>query len=201
MIFVRDRIARVPVGVFALLIGGGAAHAQTPGDDAALVSRGQYLARAADCMPCHSGDRSKPYSGGLPSLRRSAPFFRSISLPILRPASADGPLPISRMRSMTVFAPMAPTFIPPCRSTPTRVSRKTTSRHYGPLFAASRRSRPPIARTSWPFLSASAWECWLGGSCSFPRLFQANRRQEPAMEPRSLYRRGARPLFRLPQPA
>jgi mono/diheme cytochrome c family protein len=42
------------------------AHAQAPADDASLVSRGEYLARAADCMPCHSGDKSKPYSGGLP---------------------------------------------------------------------------------------------------------------------------------------
>ena len=43
-----------------------AAHAQAPADDAALVSRGEYLARAADCMPCHTGDKSKPYGGGLP---------------------------------------------------------------------------------------------------------------------------------------
>ena len=34
-------------------------------DDAALVSRGEYLARAADCAPCHTGDASKPFAGGL----------------------------------------------------------------------------------------------------------------------------------------
>jgi mono/diheme cytochrome c family protein len=33
--------------------------------DAALVSRGAYLARAADCAPCHTGDASKPFAGGL----------------------------------------------------------------------------------------------------------------------------------------
>ncbi len=34
-------------------------------DDAGLVARGEYLARAADCMPCHTGDKAKPYGGGL----------------------------------------------------------------------------------------------------------------------------------------
>lgn len=47
----------------ALLCG---AHAQASADDVALVPRGEYLARAADCMPCHTGKKSKPYSGGLP---------------------------------------------------------------------------------------------------------------------------------------
>ena len=37
--------------------------AQTTDD--VLASRGEYLARAADCMPCHTGDKSTPYAGGL----------------------------------------------------------------------------------------------------------------------------------------
>ena len=41
------------------------AQAQGLPDDAALVSRGAYLARAADCAPCHTGDASKPFAGGL----------------------------------------------------------------------------------------------------------------------------------------
>jgi mono/diheme cytochrome c family protein len=41
------------------------ASAQGTGDDSALVARGEYLARAADCMPCHTGDKAKPYAGGL----------------------------------------------------------------------------------------------------------------------------------------
>lgn len=47
------------------LLGAPAAVAQAPPDDAALAPRGEYLARAADCMPCHSGDPAKPYGGGL----------------------------------------------------------------------------------------------------------------------------------------
>src|SRR6202521_2291640 len=41
------------------------APAQGMADDAALVARGTYLARAADCAPCHTGDASKPFAGGL----------------------------------------------------------------------------------------------------------------------------------------
>ncbi len=59
-------IERAAASVTALLLGCVAAHAQAPADDVALVPRGEYLARAADCMPCHTGDKTKPYSGGLP---------------------------------------------------------------------------------------------------------------------------------------
>ncbi|MBS9477153.1 cytochrome c [Ancylobacter sp. VKM B-3255] len=41
------------------------AQSSTQPDDSALVARGEYLARAADCMPCHSADPNKPYAGGL----------------------------------------------------------------------------------------------------------------------------------------
>jgi hypothetical protein len=66
VICTRDRVTRAVVLVSALLLASVTAHAQGPADDAALVSHGEYLARAADCMPCHSGDKSKPYSGCLP---------------------------------------------------------------------------------------------------------------------------------------
>ena len=33
--------------------------------DKALIARGEYIAKAADCMPCHTGDKSKPFAGGL----------------------------------------------------------------------------------------------------------------------------------------
>jgi mono/diheme cytochrome c family protein len=58
--------ARVAASIgLGLLLGGLAARAQ-PADDQALVPRGEYLARAADCMPCHTGDKAKPFAGGLP---------------------------------------------------------------------------------------------------------------------------------------
>ena len=34
--------------------------------DDAQVKRGQYLARAADCMACHTAEGGAPFAGGLP---------------------------------------------------------------------------------------------------------------------------------------
>jgi mono/diheme cytochrome c family protein len=34
--------------------------------DDAQVKRGEYLARAADCMACHTAEGGAPYAGGLP---------------------------------------------------------------------------------------------------------------------------------------
>jgi mono/diheme cytochrome c family protein len=41
------------------------AKAQGATADSALVARGRYLAGAADCMPCHTVSKDKPYAGGL----------------------------------------------------------------------------------------------------------------------------------------
>ena len=50
--------------------------ASDPGDaeeaaDPSMIARGSYLARAADCMPCHTSARDKAYAGGL---RMNTPF-------------------------------------------------------------------------------------------------------------------------------
>ncbi|SEU16559.1 cytochrome c [Variovorax sp. OV084] len=54
---------------FALSLASGGpattAHAATAPDQA-LVSRGAYLAKAGDCIACHSAPRGKPFAGGLP---------------------------------------------------------------------------------------------------------------------------------------
>src|SRR3954453_20206773 len=41
------------------------AKAQGATAEADLVARGRYLAGAADCMPCHTVSKEKPYAGGL----------------------------------------------------------------------------------------------------------------------------------------
>src|SRR5580698_6154678 len=33
---------------------------------AALIERGEYLARAADCAACHTSPNGKPFAGGVP---------------------------------------------------------------------------------------------------------------------------------------
>jgi mono/diheme cytochrome c family protein len=42
------------------------AAAAVPTDAADIVKRGEYLARAGDCMACHTADKSRPFAGGLP---------------------------------------------------------------------------------------------------------------------------------------
>lgn len=49
----------LPASALAL---GGVAHA----DDAALVKRGEYLTRAADCIACHTSNKAVPFAGGVP---------------------------------------------------------------------------------------------------------------------------------------
>jgi mono/diheme cytochrome c family protein len=61
----RRILAHATMMLSASILGAPLACAQTIEDDSALVSRGEYLARAADCMPCHTGDKAKPYAGGL----------------------------------------------------------------------------------------------------------------------------------------
>jgi mono/diheme cytochrome c family protein len=61
------RALRAVLSVLALtaFTWGGAAHAQA-GADAAQIKRGEYLARAADCIACHTVKGGRPYAGGLP---------------------------------------------------------------------------------------------------------------------------------------
>lgn len=53
----------------ALVLGAmaaGQARAAGNADDATLVARGEYLARAGDCIACHTAAGGKPFAGGLP---------------------------------------------------------------------------------------------------------------------------------------
>jgi mono/diheme cytochrome c family protein len=54
--------AAIMVAAYGIMAG---ARAQGAADDAGLVARGEYLTRAADCAPCHTGDAAKPFAGGL----------------------------------------------------------------------------------------------------------------------------------------
>ncbi|MCF7696530.1 cytochrome c [Mycetohabitans rhizoxinica] len=47
-------------------IHGGSAMAASPADQAALIKQGEYLARAGDCIACHTVRGGKPFAGGLP---------------------------------------------------------------------------------------------------------------------------------------
>src|SRR6185503_8697086 len=48
-------------GAVALALSGAAAASSSP----ELIAKGEYLARAGDCVVCHTGPGEKPFSGGL----------------------------------------------------------------------------------------------------------------------------------------
>jgi len=55
------------LAVWCLLIGATDAMAQpSPPRDAAVIARGEYLARAGDCIACHTAREGKVFAGGLP---------------------------------------------------------------------------------------------------------------------------------------
>ena len=62
------RILKVSVPAVAalLLIGAPKAFAQQKPVDAALLAKGEYLARAGDCIACHTAREGKTFAGGLP---------------------------------------------------------------------------------------------------------------------------------------
>ena len=41
-------------------------NAAAPSADQQLVQRGEYLAKAGDCVACHTAKGGKPFAGGLP---------------------------------------------------------------------------------------------------------------------------------------
>ena len=59
------------LGAVALAAGGVGVAAAEPASDPGMVARGRYLAKAADCMPCHTAASGKPFAGGL---KMNTPF-------------------------------------------------------------------------------------------------------------------------------
>lgn len=59
-----SRLASIAVGAALLALSVSASAA--PAADADLIARGAYLAKAGDCIACHTATRGKPFSGGLP---------------------------------------------------------------------------------------------------------------------------------------
>jgi hypothetical protein len=51
-----------------------------------LIARGKYLSDAADCRPCHTSSKDKPYAGGL---KIDTPFGAFYS-PNITPDPATG---------------------------------------------------------------------------------------------------------------
>jgi mono/diheme cytochrome c family protein len=166
----------------------------------ANIARGAYLARAGDCMACHTARGGAAYAGGR---ALDTPFGRVIApniTPDRTPASAPGARTISGA---------------PCTTASSRGGRLLypafpyTELHEGhaddadALFAYLR-SLPPVrqpnrrTRTALPY--NQQWR-WRPGACSTSSRACRSRPRAARLEPRRLPGRRPRPLQRLPQPA
>ena len=86
------------------------------------VKRGEYLARAADCMVCHTAPDGKAFAGGLAfPLPFGTLYSTNITARQGRPELAITAIRIFSTRCSAAFAGTARGFIQPCRSrlTPT----------------------------------------------------------------------------------
>src|SRR5690242_6015699 len=148
-------VERAAVPILALLLGCVAARAQAPSDDVALVARGEYLARAADCMPCHTGDRSKPYSGGLPI---HTPFGTIFSVNITSdPQTGIGRWTFADFKhALHDGIRVDGAYLYPAMPFDAFTGiEEDDLRRCGPSSAASPRLMRPIAKTSWHSRSIS----------------------------------------------
>ena len=70
-----DRLLSLPaaLAVFALLAGATPAQA----DDEALIAKGEYLARAGDCIACHTKPEGALFAGGRPMLTPFGTIYTS----------------------------------------------------------------------------------------------------------------------------
>ncbi|BAN23871.1 c-type cytochrome [Caballeronia insecticola] len=61
----RALAAGIAAACCVIGLGPGAAHAQAAVDEASLIRQGEYLARAGDCVACHTAAGGKAFAGGL----------------------------------------------------------------------------------------------------------------------------------------
>jgi mono/diheme cytochrome c family protein len=80
-----------------------------------IVKRGEYLAKAADCMVCHTAPGDAAFAGGLVFPAPSGSLY-STNSPTRTPGSAITAIRISSTRCGAVFAKTARGFIRPCRT-------------------------------------------------------------------------------------
>ena len=60
-----------------------------------IVKRGEYLARAGDCIACHTAPEGRTFAGGRAMPTPFGTLYCPTSRPTTRPASASGPRTIS----------------------------------------------------------------------------------------------------------
>ncbi len=154
------------------------APAQAPAapDDSALVARGEYLARAADCMPCHTGDKNKPFAGGL---GLNTPFGTIYSVNITSDAATGiGSWTFDDFRrALHDGIRKDGAYLYPAM--PFDAYTGITEDDLKALWAYVRRIPAvdaPNPENGLSFPSTSAWACWPGANCSSSRPPSSRRR-------------------------
>ena len=73
-----DRLStRLTLVAFVLLAGFGRPTAAAQADDQALITKGEYLARAGDCIACHTKPEGALFAGGRPMLTPFGTIYTS----------------------------------------------------------------------------------------------------------------------------
>lgn len=70
--------------------------------DETLIKQGEYLARAGDCVACHTASGGKPFAGGLPMESPVGTIFPPTSHRINKPVSVNTALKTLITRYVTV---------------------------------------------------------------------------------------------------
>lgn len=92
----------------------------------ALVQRGEYLARAGDCVACHSTAGGKPFAGGLPMVTPIGTIYSTNITPDKEPALVTTAMTTSRKRCVMAWRKTATRSIRRCRIHLMRWSAMTT---------------------------------------------------------------------------
>ena len=88
-------------------------------DPQALIKQGEYLARAGDCVACHTVKGGKPFAGGL-AMETPIGTLYSTNITLIRVASGLTALMISTRRCVMALPKMAAPCIRPCPTRPMR---------------------------------------------------------------------------------
>jgi len=131
-----------------------------------LCSAAAYLARAGDCIACHTALKGKLYAGGVPIATPMGVIYSTNITPDLE--TGIGHYSMDQFRegyARRRDERRGTTFIRPCPIHPTRSSRRKTCR---PLYAYFMQSVEPVrnpnhpTKLSWPLSIHSLMVVWNG---------------------------------------
>ena len=150
------------------------------------IARGEYLARAGNCVGCHTARGGAPYAGGRGIETPFGTVYAPNLTPDARPASALEQRRFLARAAQRPLARRAAALSRPSRTRTTPASRAPTPTRCSPTCAAWRRSRSRTGRTRCASRSTSRPR-----SRSGARSSSARRRSSPIRRDSPQWNRGA----------